>query len=201
MRRDNPFIRTRCRCRLKAARLPLINRGRRRRRGSDVGESGGSHSLAKSRSLCCVSPSRTAERKMLKLAGNNGRRFPLSGRDGLGGIPIKSNWAHFKTVLVTLLFHPKSSFGAFCSLFFSHGCMIFSTLRFTYFALAPTTIYHETCSLLATAVHRPERHNLFVFHRVGTWHGSALRRCRCSTDPLLSARPAHSSGLGATLDG
>lgn len=169
---------------------------------------GGEGGLAPSPSLglfarvSCVSPSRTAERKMLKqLAGNNGRRFSLSGRDGLGGIPIKWNWAHFKTVLVTLLFHPKSSIGAFCSFFSSRGRMIFSTLRFTYFALAPTTIYHETCSLLAAAVHRPERHNLFVFHRVGTWHGSALRRCRCSTDPLLSARPAHSSGLGATLDG
>lgn len=121
MRRDNPFIRTRCRCRLKAARLPLINRG-----GEGGGRTwGGEGGLTPSPSLglfawvSCLSPSRTAERKMLKqLAGNNGRRFSLSGRDGLGGIPIKSNVAHFKTVLVTLLFHPKSSFGAFCSFFF-----------------------------------------------------------------------------------
>lgn len=103
-----------------------------------------------------------------------------------------------KTVLVTF-FHLKSSVGSFCFFFFSHG-WYFPAWDFTSFALAPITICHETYRSLAAI--RPEESQFVCFSQGGDLAQPALRhRRRCSADPLFSAQPARSSGLGATLDG
>lgn len=75
---------------------------------------------------------------------------------------------------------------ALFALFFSHGRMIFSTLRFTYFALTPTTIYHETCRFLAAAA-TDQRDTICLFFT--GWGLGTAQPCAAAAAALTRSFP------------